>query len=70
MRFCMIGCGEHAVSSHGPAQAMYAASHRRARAGRPAATWMRTRAEAVSASDSASPAVYTDLDSMLDAEQA
>jgi myo-inositol 2-dehydrogenase / D-chiro-inositol 1-dehydrogenase len=27
MKFCMIGCGEHAVSSHGPALALYAASH-------------------------------------------
>ena len=27
MRLCMIGCGEHAESSHGPAQARYAAAH-------------------------------------------
>ncbi len=27
MRFCLIGCGEHAVSSHGPSLALYAASH-------------------------------------------
>jgi myo-inositol 2-dehydrogenase / D-chiro-inositol 1-dehydrogenase len=27
MKFCLIGCGEHAVSSHGPALALYAASH-------------------------------------------
>ncbi len=27
MRFCTIGCGEHALSSHGPAQARYAADH-------------------------------------------
>jgi predicted dehydrogenase len=27
MKLCTIGCGEHAESSHGPAQARYAASH-------------------------------------------
>ncbi len=27
MKLCMIGCGEHAFSSHGPAQARYAAAH-------------------------------------------
>ena len=27
MRLCLIGCGEHASSSHGPAQARYAAAH-------------------------------------------
>jgi myo-inositol 2-dehydrogenase / D-chiro-inositol 1-dehydrogenase len=27
MKFCMVGCGDHAVSSHGPALAAYAASH-------------------------------------------
>jgi myo-inositol 2-dehydrogenase/D-chiro-inositol 1-dehydrogenase len=27
MRLCMIGCGEHAASSHGPAQVRYAARH-------------------------------------------
>jgi len=27
MKLCMIGCGEHATSSHGPAQARYAATH-------------------------------------------
>jgi predicted dehydrogenase len=27
MRFCMIGCGEHAFSSHGPSQAAYARTH-------------------------------------------
>jgi predicted dehydrogenase len=28
MKLCAIGCGEHAESSHGPAQARYAAAHR------------------------------------------
>ena len=28
MKFCMIGCGEHAVSSHGPAQSKYSATVR------------------------------------------
>lgn len=27
MKLCAIGCGEHAASSHGPAQALYAARH-------------------------------------------
>jgi len=27
MKLCLIGCGEHAESSHGPAQAKYAAAH-------------------------------------------
>jgi predicted dehydrogenase len=27
MKLCMIGCGEHAASSHGPAQALYAGRH-------------------------------------------
>src|SRR6267142_2030481 len=27
LRLCMIGCGEHAESSHGPAQSRYAAKH-------------------------------------------
>lgn len=27
MKLCSIGCGEHAASSHGPAQALYAARH-------------------------------------------
>jgi myo-inositol 2-dehydrogenase/D-chiro-inositol 1-dehydrogenase len=27
MKLCTIGCGEHAASSHGPAQALYAARH-------------------------------------------
>jgi predicted dehydrogenase len=27
MKLCMVGCGEHAWSSHGPAQARYAAAH-------------------------------------------
>jgi predicted dehydrogenase len=27
MKLCMVGCGEHAFSSHGPAQARYAAAH-------------------------------------------
>jgi len=27
MKFCMVGCGEHAFSSHGPAQAKYAQRH-------------------------------------------
>jgi predicted dehydrogenase len=27
MKLCAIGCGEHAQSSHGPAQALYAARH-------------------------------------------
>src|SRR4029453_1035180 len=27
MKLCAIGCGEHAASSHGPAQARYAARH-------------------------------------------
>jgi myo-inositol 2-dehydrogenase / D-chiro-inositol 1-dehydrogenase len=27
MKLCVIGCGEHAASSHGPAQARYAAAH-------------------------------------------
>lgn len=27
MKLCSIGCGEHAFSSHGPAQAKYAAAH-------------------------------------------
>ena len=27
MKLCAIGCGEHAASSHGPAQARYAAEH-------------------------------------------
>lgn len=27
MKFCMVGCGEHAFSSHGPAQAKYARGH-------------------------------------------
>lgn len=27
MRLCAIGCGDHAASSHGPAQARYAAAH-------------------------------------------
>jgi predicted dehydrogenase len=27
MRFCVIGCGEHATGSHGPALARYAAAH-------------------------------------------
>ena len=27
MRLCVIGCGEHATSSHGPSQARYAAEH-------------------------------------------
>jgi predicted dehydrogenase len=27
MKLCAIGCGAHAVSSHGPAQALYAARH-------------------------------------------
>lgn len=27
MKLCAIGCGEHAASSHGPAQALYAALH-------------------------------------------
>jgi predicted dehydrogenase len=27
MRFCVIGCGEHATGSHGPALARYAAEH-------------------------------------------
>ncbi len=27
MKFCMVGCGEHAFSSHGPAQAQYARTH-------------------------------------------
>lgn len=27
MRFCLIGCGEHGVSSHGPSLALYATSH-------------------------------------------
>jgi myo-inositol 2-dehydrogenase/D-chiro-inositol 1-dehydrogenase len=28
MKLCAIGCGAHAASSHGPAQALYAARHR------------------------------------------
>jgi myo-inositol 2-dehydrogenase / D-chiro-inositol 1-dehydrogenase len=27
MKFCIVGCGEHAFSSHGPAQAKYAERH-------------------------------------------
>jgi myo-inositol 2-dehydrogenase / D-chiro-inositol 1-dehydrogenase len=27
MKLCLVGCGEHAASSHGPAQAKYAARH-------------------------------------------
>jgi myo-inositol 2-dehydrogenase/D-chiro-inositol 1-dehydrogenase len=27
MKFCMVGCGEHAFSSHGPAQVKYARRH-------------------------------------------
>src|SRR5262249_15203999 len=27
MRLCLVGCGDHASSSHGPAQAKYAAAH-------------------------------------------
>src|SRR5262245_48928478 len=27
MKLCLVGCGDHAQSSHGPAQAKYAAAH-------------------------------------------
>jgi myo-inositol 2-dehydrogenase / D-chiro-inositol 1-dehydrogenase len=27
MKLCLVGCGDHAASSHGPAQAKYAAAH-------------------------------------------
>jgi predicted dehydrogenase len=67
MKFCMIGCGEHAIGSHGPAQARYVASHREielaaccdvdpVKAGRYREQFGFARA-------------YSDLDVMLDAER-
>ena len=67
MKFCMIGCGEHAVSSHGPALALYVAS----RPGLELAGCCdvdASKAEQFRERFGFSRA-YTDIDAMLDAER-
>src|SRR4030095_9292864 len=67
MKLCLVGCGDHAASSHGPAQAKYAAAHPElvlagccdageARADAPRARFGFARA-------------WSDVETMLDAEE-
>ena len=67
MRFCMIGCGEHAFSSHGPAQVRYVASHREIELAA-CCDVDATKAEEYRRRFGFARA-YTDIDAMLDASR-
>ena len=69
MKLCAIGCGEHAASSHGPAQARYAARASRTSSWPAAATSTpRARPSAI-AQRFGFARSYTDPWAMLDAER-